>query len=554
MSEAGALFYSSLPDARRIESGSTSCCGLGLLLCGGCRLSLKDATRIRLVTATIGGMIRWLMRQVGRFWDWMDDGVRALRRRLDASPFGDEAAELEAEVQQLSSRALALVTLIWDRFDELPFVPSLLRIDPIRRRFYAHGAFMGAAPALLAEMRWRRILAFLMPDVYADVSEALEDGLGSDAIIPMFENNPVMCAFGLWRSLATASREGGRVFDLVGVEWDLFIDGDLAEAYALSSDRDEQRALAARILESAVIAHASAADTVQEALGVCQHVDVRKTRKTRLGGLEVTAWIDLLVRALMLRCAEDPRALMLEMAALPRVEDDEQCLMHTFVEPIPAEVAIERFVEITGWPYLSIVLEIKSKRSSPELVTDIVDALNLRGIHVAAAGSFLLEQIVGLSEHTQLVRGQRLAGPREVLFFHFAGDLQQACDDEALPDGVSALFNGASLLEADEDGERVSYRIKEDVIAELSVYKARHDLHIGLYVQEGDCDSEAAQLLSSLVGRSDDPFDLGFAWGGLRGQVSVEPSTEPRMGYGNQWGLELVGQARHWKVCTEARR
>lgn len=499
-------------------------------------------------------MLRWLLRQVGRFWDWLDDGVRALRRRLYASPFGEEAAELEAGVQQLSSQALSLVSKIWDQLDDLPFVPSLLRIEPIRRRFYAHGAFMGAAPALLAEMRWRRILAFLMPDVYADVSQALDDGARPDTLIPMFENNPVMCAFGLWRSLTGSSQEDGWEFELIGVEWDLFIDGDLAEAYALSDDRSEQRSLADRILASAVIAHASAADTVQEALGVCQHVDVRKTRKTRLGGLEVTAWLDLLARALMLRCAEDPRALMLQMAELPRVEDGEQCKLHTFVEPIPAADAVAQFAELTGWPHLSIVLEIKSQRSSPQLLADIMDSLNLRGIHVAAAGSFMLEQIAGLSVHPQQVRGQALPGPREVLFFHFAGDLQQACDAGALPAGVSVMFNGASLLEADEDGDSVSYRIKEDVITEISMYKARHSLHIGLYVQEGDCDSAAAQRLSSLVGRSNDPFDLGFAWGGLRGQVSIKPSDEPRMGYGNQWGLELVGQARHWKLCAEARR
>ena len=499
-------------------------------------------------------MLRWLLRQVGRFWDWLDDGVRAFRRRLYASPLGEEAAELEAGVQQLSSRALSLVSHIWDQLDDLPFVPSLLRIEPIRRRLYAHGAFMGAAPALLAEMRWRRILAFLMPDVYADVSEALDEGARPDTLIPMFENNPVMCAFGLWRSLKNASQDENWAFELVGVEWDLFIDGDLTEAYASSTDRDEQRVLAGRILDSAVIAHASAADTVQEALGVCQHIDVRKTRKTRLGGLEVTAWLDILARALMLRCAEDPRALMLQMAALPRVEEGEQCQLHTFVDPIPAESAIERFSELTGWPYLSIVLEIKSQRSSPALLSDIIDALNLRGIHVAAVGSFQLEQIVGLSAHQQQVRSQQLPGPREVLFFHFAGDLQHACDEGELPPGVSVLFNGASLLEADEDGECVSYQIKEDVVEEISLYKERHSIHIGLYVQEGDCDSAAAQRLSSLVGRSDDPFDLGFAWGGLRGQVSIEPSAQPRMGYGNQWGLELVGQARHWKVRTEARR
>jgi hypothetical protein len=486
-------------------------------------------------------------------WRWVEGRVFAFRQRLAASALAEEAAELEAGVRQLGSGALALVGQIWDQLDDLPLVHELLRIEPIRRQLYAHGAFMGAAPALLADVRWRRILAFLMPDVYADVSEALSEGARPDTLIPMFENNPVMCAFGLWRSLTGQAEREAWEFELVGVEWDLFIDGALAEAHEAAGP-EERRGIAARILASAVIAHASTTDTLQEALGVCQHADVRKTRKTRLGGLEVAAWLDLFARALLLRRSTDPRAAMVEMAELSRVRIGEQCRLHTFEQPIPAEEAVALFSEITGRPHFSVVLEIKSLRSTPALLADLIDALNHQGIHVAAACSFSLAEVAGLSAHPQTVRGAALPGPREVLFFHFAGDLQRACDAGTVPAGISVLFNGASLLE--EDPERIDgpYRIREAVVEELSVYKDRHGLHIGLYVQEGDCDSAAAERLSALVARSDDPFDLGFAWGGLREEAAIQPDEEPRLGFGSQGRLLLVGQAHLWEVQAEARR
>lgn len=505
--------------------------------------------------------MRWLVRTWAAMWGWAEGRVFAFRQRLAATALHEEAAELEAEVRQLGSEALALVgsealalaEQVWDHLDDLPFVHELLRIEPVYRQLYAHGAFMGAAPALLADERWRRILAFLMPDVYEDVSAVLADGARPSVLIPMFENNPVMCAFGLWRSLTGQAEREAWEFELVGVEWDLFIDGDLAEAHAAAGP-EARRGLAARILDSAVIAHASTTDTLQEAMGLCQHVDVRKTRKTRLGGLEVDAWLDLFARALMLRRAEKPRAMIMAMARLPRVRVGEQCRLHTFVDPIPAEKVVDLFTEVTGRPHFSIVLEIKSLRSTPALLADLIDALNHQGVHVAAACSFSLPEVAGLAEHAQCVRGVSLPGPREVLFFHFAGDLQRACDAGEVPPGISVLFNGASLLEEDPEQVEGPYRIMEAVVDGLSAYKARYGLHLGLYVQEGDCDSAAAERLSSLVARGDDPFDLGFAWGGLREEVAIEPGDSPRLGYGSQGRLLLVGQAHLWEIRAEALR
>lgn len=506
-------------------------------------------------------MMRWLVRTWAAMWSWVEERVFAFRQRLAITALHEEATELGAEVKLLGSEALALVgsealalvEQVWDHLDDLPLIDKLLRIRPVYRQLYAHGAFMGAAPALLVDDRWRRILAFLMPDVYEDVSAVLADGAQPSDLIPMFENNPVMCAFGLWRSLTGQADREAWEFELVGVEWDLFIDGDLAEAHAAAGAADRSR-LVEEILRSAVIAHASTADTLQEAMGLCQHVDVRKTRKTQLGGLETGAWLDLFARALMLRRAKRPRAMIMEMAQLPRVCVGEACQLHTFVDPIPSEAVVALFSAVTGRPHFSIVLEIKSLRSTPALLADLIDALNRWGVHVAAACSFSLPEIAGLAQHTQRVRGGSLPGPREVLFFHFAGDLQRACDAGTVPPGMSVLFNGASLLEEDPEAVDGPYRLLEAVVAELSTYKARYGLHVGLYVQEGDCDSAAAERLSALIARGDDPFDLGFAWGGLREEVAIKPGDSPRLGYGSQRHLLQLGQAHLWELCTEALR
>lgn len=471
--------------------------------------------------------------------------------RIEAANIGlkliEDLQKLGEGAHKLSEEAQDIARDVWHRIDLLPSMPDLRPIQPIRRQLYGHGAFMGAAPALLAEPRWCRILAFLMPDVYHDVSDVISNGGGPGRVIPMFENNPIMCAYGLWKTLTNTASDEAWAFDLIGVEWDLFIDGDLIEAFEESGTE----ALVEQLLSTAIIAHASTADTVQEALGFCQYADVRRTRKTRLGGLEIPAWLDIFARALLLAHAENPSSLFLEMAALPRIKTGDACVLHTFAEPIPTQQAIDIFRSITGRPQFSVVLEIKSLRSTPDLMQKLICGLNEQGIHVSAACSFYREEIIGLVNMQQHINGKIFDGPREVQFFHFAGDLQKACDDGNIEAGQSVLFNGASLLEPVADPDR-RYRIKERVVSELAAYKKRHHLHIGIYVQEGDCDSRAASLLSDLIERPDDPFDLGFAWGGLREEVALQPKEgQDRMGYGSQRRLEMVGHARQWRLADQ---
>ena len=176
----------------------------------------------------------------------------------------------------------------------------------------------------------------------------------------------------------------------------------------------------------------------------------------------------------------------------------------------------------------------------------IVTTLNAQGVHVAAVASFLREEVEGVGKTTQRIDEVEHPGPREVQFFHFAGDLQDACDRGE--HARSVLFNGASLLDVVEtDAGTPVYSIKLGVVSELEEYRRLHALQIGFYVQEGDCDSAAASLLSDLVDARADTFELGFAWGGLRDEASLPASSESRIGYGSQRMLGYVGKARHWK-------
>ncbi len=487
--------------------------------------------------------LSWLGRAWGRVelvWAKLGARFRQRRRRLEA-----EARLVGAEVRQIGVQ-------IWDKVDDLPFVPSSFKVTRIRTQFYGHGAFMGASPALLADPRWRRILAFLMPDVFEDVRAALEAGAGPQRIMPMLENNPVLGAFGVFRSASFPAVEGEEdsPLHLCGLEWDLFVDADLFPRWEKA--RGDEKALydvMEEMIDTSLIAHANPTDTLQEAMGICQYRDVRKTSKTGLGGVEVDSWLDLFARALALAQSTDLGAEIASMSKDPRSDSEEACMLHTFAPPWPVRRAVEVHREVTGKECLSVIIEIKSLRSTPEFLCDVVHAMNVRGIHVVAVAAFLREEVVGVGKTAQSIDGVPYPGPREIQFFHFAGDLQDACDRGKVEEGQSVMFNGASLLDAVKtDGGRPVYSTKMAVAAELEVYRKRLDLHIGFYVQEGDCDHQAASLLSDLCEAYPETFELGFAWGGLRDEAHIGASETTRLGYGSQRMLEYLGQAKQWKV------
>jgi hypothetical protein len=278
-----------------------------------------------------------------------------------------------------------------------------------------------------------------------------------------------------------------------------------------------------------------------------------------MGGVEVTHWMDLFGRALELAEAPDLDAAIRHMSSEPRTTSAEECLRHTFAIPRPWSCAVDAYRRVTGASELSIVLEIKSLRSTPLLLADLMFELNRRGVHVAGVGAFAMEEIAGVSAHHQRIEDRWYPGPREVLFFHFAGDVQAAAENGALPHGQCVMFNGASLIDADPPppggglfDARETYRIRHDVVDELGAVVAELGLQVGLYVQEGDTDATAAHLLAQLVEAREEVFALGFAWGGLRdAAVDLGSSEHDHRGYGGQRMLEFVGRARHWVTARE---
>jgi hypothetical protein len=469
---------------------------------------------------------------LARLWRLLELGVWRVRRWVRR-----RQRQVEAQLYEIGRE-------MWNLVDEFPQLGERVPIIPIRNQFYAHGAFMGAAPALLDDARWRRILAFLMPDVYSDVERAVKRQATHARIIPMFENNPVMAAFGTWKSaeLRRRSRTPHAKYDLSGHEWDVFVDGDLVAEWEVAPP-DQAPQFLTRIVDTMLVAHATSTDTLQEQVGLCQYVDVRRTRKTAMGGVEAPAWMDLFARALALAEAADLSAAILAMAADQRHLVGEECRDHTFVARWPFAEAARLYRQVTGRGHLSVVLEIKSLRSTPRLVQAIVDELNGRGVHVSAVGSFSLHEIRGLSEHTQRVGDEILAGPSEILFFHTAGDLQAACDAGKVETGQHALFNGASLLEP----EGGAYRADARLIAELDRYRVAHELQLGFYVQEGDCDAAAAAALSAVTATYTETFALGFAWGGLQDEAAVLAEGRDRRGFGSQAMLLKLGVAKRWR-------
>jgi len=437
----------------------------------------------------------------------------------------------------------------WDLVDTLKFTPVRARFPAVRTWFYGHGAFMGAAPALLDDPDWRRILGFLMPDVFEALQAALDDGAEANALMPMLENNPVLAAFGTVRA-AEKSGEDEHPNHLAGLEWDLFVDTDLIEAHARAATRDEANDVLDRVIDTALIAHAGAIDTVQESLGFSQYHDVRRTPKTEFGGVEMDAWLDLFGRALFLARAVDLPAAIAAMSADPRVDDDQPCMLNTFASPWAVPRVVDLYGQVTGRPFLSIIIDIKSLDSTPHFLAGLVQRLNVFGVHVAAVGSFKLEEIEGVAAPDQRLGEHVLPGPREVLFFHFAGDLQAAVADGAVPRGQSVLFNGASILRfvPGETLNDYSFAPHDEIIAALEAMRRDQDLEIGFYVQEGDCEAAAATALSDIVDDHPETFVLGFAWGGLRDEAGLLSGPIPRMGYGSQLMLAFVGQAKPWEL------
>lgn len=196
-------------------------------------------------------------------------------------------------------------------------------VTPVDRIPYVHGSYASAAPLMVYNRKWMRILRRLMPANHADAMEILREAEEAHArrsnndqqmarLMKWAENNPVVAAYGVMnsntgtdssrrekRSMGRGSRRK-KSRDRYGktsssddrngapvLEWDIWLDPtlvkkveaamDVAEHFQNDENADYQDQIAAnievdrqvgRLINRMMLAHGSASHLVSEALGV----------------------------------------------------------------------------------------------------------------------------------------------------------------------------------------------------------------------------------------------------------------------------------------------
>jgi hypothetical protein len=201
--------------------------------------------------------------------------------------------------------------------NELEFVS----VTPVDRIPYVHGSYASAAPHMIRDVKWMRILKRLLPANHADAVEIVRAGEEASTrsttavsqmarIMKWAENNPVVAAYGILNSdsgteshspmkqhtrkstsrirrLSSFSAERGRALPVL--EWDVFLDPALVKKVEAAMDAAEQMSYddsssanyqaqiaeeievdrqVARLIKRMMLAHGSASHLVSEALGV----------------------------------------------------------------------------------------------------------------------------------------------------------------------------------------------------------------------------------------------------------------------------------------------
>jgi hypothetical protein len=446
----------------------------------------------------------------------------------------------------------------------------------VGNQFYGHGGFMGAARDLLNDPLWSRILQTLMPDVYADVQGVADDG----ELMPMLENNPVMAAYGMRATQALDQRqEGGRsdrIENVEAMEWDVWLDPDVIRAYAAAPDEATELSLDKLLVDTIIIAHGNTKQTfVENVIGYPQYDAVRETPKSALGGATSAGWMDLFGRALRLGTADNPDEMMEEMKGEARhTDEDDQSLYQTFRDKMPFDAVVEVYKRVFRKDHFSVLLDIKSRGTPPDVMRRMVLELNRRGVHVYGIGTFSFTDLNNVDEIDQVVDGEAMGAPKGIKFFHGIGNLETACLDGEVFEGDPVMFNAGSILdtvdwdadEPDADDARI-----EAIIQTLAAFKSTYGFHLGLYVQEGATDHRAASKITAFSNQHADVFDLGFAWGGISndmGPVSgggtgmgsqaiipwneadedAEPGTPPSTGFVSTFSIKRGLESRHFEV------
>jgi len=228
--------------------------------------------------------------------------------------------------------------------DQMPFASGEIKNVP-----YVHGGFFGAAPFMLTNPFWIKILRILMPDVYVEIARRASYA-PAPKLIHWAENNPVVAAYGTAHEVEFS----GKVPTL---EWDVFLDPYLVrrveivlseketfikkqkdlrkksreakgesnghvdgESSPLGSKAEDAAALASAdvrlvlsyydkeirrrteiLVDRMLIAHGNVAQLVMEQTGYFKKYNfsrVKRTRKTLGGGIFARQWVAVYAEAM----------------------------------------------------------------------------------------------------------------------------------------------------------------------------------------------------------------------------------------------------------------
>lgn len=366
-------------------------------------------------------------------------------------------------------------------------------------QFYGHGAFMGAALDMWNDAKWNAILAKLMPDVHKVIKTAVDKKKGSGKIIPMMENNPVMAAYGMWKSKQLDDKDkGNRVDQLEAMEWDVWLDPDLMEKHA-EAKKDEVAGIEKELVDTLWIAHGNKSRTVKEHFWGDQYDNIKDDAPTDFGGKSAPDWMHLYGAALT-------------MATAKKGEEGDAELGN---KKLSFKDTISLYKELFGKKQFSVVLDVKSKLATSAVLKGVISELNRRGVHVYGVGTFRHEQLTDIEEHKQTIGDEELAGAKEVKFYHRSGDFMEAAQGGKLKEGDHVMFNIGSLIE--KKWFKTKFQELPGVIDDIKAEKDKHKFHLGGYVQENAIHPDAANLLVEITNKYKDVFDMGFAWGGIGG-------------------------------------
>lgn len=370
---------------------------------------------------------------------------------------------------------------------------------------YIQGSFNAAAPFLLQDLKWMRILRRLMPSAHEEAVVQLEatrfeKGLRTAQIMKWAENNPVVAAYGLlvnnFSNLAFSSLEKFRtptmsncdqvpsdkqegIGRIPPLEWCIFLDplivAELDQAICkrdklvLKDDKniasDEINKHVSRLVKRMVLSHGSTGQILSEALGMSQaftfasivdsFTDTKDFTDHSSTGIFANTWMAIFAAALKLGVNMELESSLVTSHQNADYSSQAFCgLMlclglsdtnstRTNHEQNSFGDSAKLISSMLGAP-LHLVLNVRTRRVPARVLGQLIDFMGDNSVYVEAVASFDIDDLRPLADFT-------ISPVITYRLLHSAGDLQKACHAGEIRNGDSVFFNAASLIKTDQD-------------------------------------------------------------------------------------------------------